>query len=56
MWTAQADVPWITIVTTMPQFGDNRVSFTVAANATGAARTATITVRDKSVVISQPGQ
>ena len=56
MWTAQADVPWITIVTTMPQFGDNRVSLTVAANATGVARTGRITVRDKTVVISQSAQ
>jgi Putative binding domain, N-terminal/Viral BACON domain len=53
LWTAQSDVPWITIVTSMPQVGDNRVSITVAANASGAPRTGTITVRDKTVVISQ---
>jgi len=56
MWTAQADVSWMTIITSMPQFGDNRVSFTVAANTTGAARSGTITVRDKTVVISQSAQ
>lgn len=56
MWTAQADVSWITIVTTMPQFGDNRVSLTVAANATGVARTGRIAVRDKTVVIAQSAQ
>ena len=54
LWTAQADVPWITILTSMPRVGDDRVSFTVAANTTGVARTGRITVRDKTVVISQP--
>ncbi len=54
LWTAQADVPWITILTSMPRAGDDRVSFTVAANTTGSPRTGRITVRDKTVVISQP--
>jgi hypothetical protein len=31
----------------MPPAGDNPVSFTVAANSTGNARTGRITVRDK---------
>jgi hypothetical protein len=55
VWTVQANVPWITIPRSTGR-GDDRVSFTVAANTTGAARTGTITVRDKSVVISQSGQ
>ena len=55
-WTAQADVPWITITTAMPQAGDNPVSFTVAANDSTAARTGTIVVRDKTVVITQAGR
>jgi Viral BACON domain/Putative binding domain, N-terminal len=55
-WTAQSDVPWITITTSMPQAGDNPVSFTVAANATTTARTGRITVRDKVVQITQAGQ
>ena len=55
-WTAQSDVPWITITTSMPQAGDNPVSFTVAANATTTARTGRITVRDKVVLITQAGQ
>ena len=54
-WTAQSDVPWLTITTSMPQAGDNPVSFTVAANATTTARTGRITVRDKVVVITQAG-
>lgn len=55
-WTAQSDVPWITITTSMPQAGDNPVSFTVAANTTTAARIGRITVRDKIVQITQAVQ
>ena len=52
-WTATSNVPWITVTTSMPQAGDNPVHFTVAPNGTGAPRTGTITVRDKSVTINQ---
>jgi hypothetical protein len=55
-WSAQSDVPWITITTTMPQAGDNRVSFTVAANDSTSARSGTITVRDKVVRVTQAGR
>ena len=55
-WTAQADVPWITVTTTMPQAGDNPVNFTVAPNPTATPRTGRITVRDKVVQITQSGQ
>jgi hypothetical protein len=55
-WSAQSDVPWITITTTMPQAGDNRVSFTVAANDSTSARSGTITVRDKVVQVTQAGR
>jgi hypothetical protein len=55
-WTAVSDVPWIAISTTMPQAGDNPVGFTVAANPGGAARSGSITVRDKIVRITQSGQ
>ena len=55
-WTAQSDVPWITITTTMPQAGDNPVAFTVAAHSGSAARSGRITVRDKVVQITQSGQ
>jgi hypothetical protein len=55
-WTAHADVPWITITTTMPQARDNPVNFIVAANPTAASRTGRITVRDKVVQITQSGQ
>jgi hypothetical protein len=56
VWTAQADVPWITIAGGMPRTGDNPVAFTVAPNTGTAARTGRIRVRDKMVVISQAGQ
>jgi hypothetical protein len=56
VWTATSNVPWITITTSMPQKGDNPVSFTVAPNDGTAARTGTITVRDKVVRVTQPGR
>jgi hypothetical protein len=55
-WSAQSGVSWITITTTMPQAGDNPVSFTVAANDSTAARSGTITVRDKVVRVTQSGR
>ena len=55
MWTARSDVPWIVVTTTMPRTGDDRVSFSVAAN-DGAARSGTITVRDKVVRVTQAGR
>ena len=55
-WTAEPDVPWITVTTSMPRAGDNPVSFTVAANDGTAARVGTIKVRDKVVQINQSGR
>jgi hypothetical protein len=56
VWTAQSDVSWITVTTTMPQVGDNPLSFTVAANDSTAPRTGTIKVRDQVVRITQSGR
>lgn len=53
VWSAAADVPWITITSSMPRAGDNPVAFTVAANTSGATRTGRITVRDRVVLITQ---
>jgi len=53
-WSARADVAWITITSSMPRAGDDRVSFTVAPN-TGPARRGTITVRDQVVSVTQGG-
>jgi hypothetical protein len=52
VWTAVADVPWITITSPATRQGDNPVTFTVAPN-NGPQRTGTITVRDKVVQITQ---
>jgi BACON domain-containing protein/all-beta uncharacterized protein len=54
VWSAVADVSWITITGTMPKAGDDRVSFTVSPNA-GAARAGTIAVRDRIVRVTQAG-
>jgi hypothetical protein len=56
MWIAQSDVPWITVTTPMPQFGDNPVGFSVAPNDGTLARTGRISVRDKTVVVTQVGK
>ncbi len=56
VWSAVADVPWITITSSMPRSGDERVSFSVQGNSTGAARTGRITVRDKVAVVTQAAQ
>ena len=55
-WTAESDVAWVTVTTSMPQAGDNPVSFTVAANNETAPRVGTIRVRDKVVQITQSGR
>jgi hypothetical protein len=52
-WTAVTDVAWITITTSMPRTGDDRVSFIVLPNLGGIARTGTITVKDKQVIVTQ---
>lgn len=56
IWTAQSDVPWITISGSMPRMGDDLLGFTVAANDSTAARTGRITVKDKVVVVTQSGR
>ena len=56
VWTARPDVSWISVTTSMPRSGDNPVAFLVAANEGAAARTGTVTVRDKVVTITQAGR
>ena len=56
VWTAQSQVPWITITSSMPRSGDNPVAFSVAPNDNTAPRTGTIVVRDKVVTIAQAGK
>lgn len=54
VWSAVSAVPWITVTSSMPRAGDDRVSFSVAPN-TGPARTGTITVRNQIVRVNQGG-
>ena len=56
VWSAVADVSWITITSSMPRSGDNPAAFSVAANDSATARVGTITVRDIVVTITQPGK
>jgi hypothetical protein len=56
LWTAASSAAWITITSATQQTGDGRVSFTAAANTTGAARSGQISVRDRTVLIIQPAQ
>jgi hypothetical protein len=53
VWSAVSSASWVTVTTSMPRNGDDRVFFQVAANGTGSARTTTITVRDRVVTIRQ---
>jgi hypothetical protein len=53
VWNAVSSASWVTVTTSMPRSGDDRVFFRVAANSTGSARTATITVRNRVVTIRQ---
>ena len=53
VWTARSNASWITITTAMPQTGDSRVSFSLAANTGTASRSGTITVRDRTVTVTQ---
>lgn len=54
-WSAEPNVSWIAITSSMPRTGDDPVAFTVAPN-DGAARSGAITVRDKVVRVNQAGR
>jgi len=56
VWTARSDVAWITITTAMPRNGDDDVLFTVATNESTQARSGTITIASKVVVVTQAGR
>jgi hypothetical protein len=57
LWSAQSSETWITITSPATQRGDQPVSFAVAPQApVAAARTGVITVRDKTVTITQAGR
>lgn len=51
-WTAASQVPWITVTAGSSGTGTGIVSLTIAAN-TGAARTGTVTVADRTYSVAQ---
>lgn len=53
-WTAQSDVPWITLERPSGTGPDN-VGITIAPNATGASRTGTVTIGGQVLSIAQTG-
>ena len=53
VWSAQSNASWITVLSSMPRRGWDRVSFRVAANDTSKERTSTITVQYRKVTIWQ---
>ena len=55
-WIAQSDAPWITVTTPMPQYGDNPVELSIAANGSTAPRSGNVRVRDQIVRITQNGK
>lgn len=52
VWTAEADVPWITILSGREQHGSGAVRFAVAA-ADGPPRTGTVRVAGQTVLVEQ---
>jgi Putative binding domain, N-terminal/Viral BACON domain len=56
VWSARSDADWISVTTSMPRRGDDRVVFTVAANQASTSRVGQIVVRNKAVTITQPGR
>jgi hypothetical protein len=56
VWSARSDVDWITVTTSMPRSGDDRVSFVTAANPGASSRVGRIAVRDQTVTVTQAGR
>ena len=54
-WTAVSGVPWITVTSGASGAGNGTVQFTVDVNATGAARSGTITVAGQAFTVDQSG-
>ncbi len=54
-WTALSNAPWITITAGSPGAGNGTVSYSVAANTTGGARTGTMTIGGKTFTVTQNG-
>jgi len=54
-WTAVSNAAWITVTKGATGSGDGAVEFSAAANATGAARSGTITIGGRVFTVDQPG-
>jgi len=54
-WTASSNVPWITLTAGATGSGGGSVQFSIAANTTGALRTATITIAGQVFTVNQAG-
>ena len=54
-WTAVSSVPWVTVTNGASGSGGGTVEFTVDANATGAARSGTITIGGQVFTVEQAG-
>jgi YVTN family beta-propeller protein len=52
-WTATSNASWLTITNQSSSAGNGTVSFSVAANTTGAPRAETLTIAAQTVTISQ---
>ena len=54
-WTATSNASWLTITSGGSGSSNGAVSYTVAANTDGNARTGTLTVAGQTVTVTQPG-
>jgi len=54
-WTAVSNVSWVTVTRGAIGSGDGTVEFTVDANATGAARSGTLTIAGHTFTVEQAG-
>jgi hypothetical protein len=52
-WSASSTVPWIAIAPGFGAAGSGTIALTVSANASGAVRSALITVADRPITVSQ---
>jgi hypothetical protein len=54
-WTALSNVSWITVTSGSSGSGNGTVGYSVAANATGSARTGTMTIAGQTFTVAQNG-
>jgi hypothetical protein len=54
-WTATSSAAWLTVASGASGTGTGSVVFTVSANATGVARSATIAVNGQTFTVNQDG-